>query len=107
MNKKNPLAPPPPQQLQIEIDPKQAEGVYSNAVLIAHSDSEFILDFARQLPAQQKARIHARIIMNPKACKMFLSALADNINKFESKFGPIKKPETTPIMMSQQSDTKH
>ena len=37
-------------QIQVELSEKEAEGIYSNLVFIAHSASEVILDFARALP---------------------------------------------------------
>lgn len=36
--------------VQIDIKPEVAQGEYSNLVLIAHSSSDFILDFAKILP---------------------------------------------------------
>lgn len=76
-------------QIQIELNNETAEGTYSNFVIVSHSDSEFILDFARIIPGKPKAKVHSRVIMNPKHCKLFLNALNDNVTKFESKFGKI------------------
>jgi len=87
-----------PQELKIEIGEQEAEGVYSNLVIVSHTDSEFILDFARLLPGKPKAKIHARVIMNPKNCKLFLAALQDNLSKFESKFGKVPAPTAPPFM---------
>ena len=76
-------------QMKVELGSDVAEGTYSNFVIISHSDSEFILDFARIIPGKPKAKIHSRVIMNPKNCKLFLHALTENVKKFESKFGNI------------------
>jgi len=81
-----------PQQINIEIGEKEAEGVYSNLAFITHSPSEFIIDFARVLPGVPKARVHARIVTTPQHAKMFLQALEDNIKKYENQFGAIKVP---------------
>ena len=35
------------QQINVELPEDLAEGVYSNLAMIAHSNSEFILDFIR------------------------------------------------------------
>ncbi len=86
-----PLTPQPP--LQIEVGEKEGEGIYSNFVMIIHSPSEFILDFARIMPGIPKAKVQARIIMTPSHAKMLLKALKDNIEKFEAKFGEIKVHE--------------
>jgi hypothetical protein len=77
-------------QVQIEIGEKESEGVYSNFVLIAHSASEFIIDFARILPGLPKAKVFSRIVMTPQHAQLLHNALADNIKKYEDRFGKIK-----------------
>lgn len=68
-------------QLVLKISPEYSEGVYSNIVLIAHSPSEFILDFARILPGLQKAKVFSRIIMTPQNAHLLKEALEDNLKK--------------------------
>ncbi len=80
-------------ELKIEIGEKEAEGIYSNFVMIAHSSSEFIIDFARLLPGLPKAKVMARIIMTPQHVMLLKRALEDNIKKYESSFGKIPVPE--------------
>ncbi len=82
--------PPQSQQINIELGEKEAEGIYSNLAIITHSPAEFIVDFTRILPGVPKARVHARIVMTPQHSKLLLNALADNIQKYEEKFGEIK-----------------
>ncbi len=91
-NAQNP-APPP---FQVEVGEKEAEGIYSNVVFIAHSPSEVILDFARILPGLPKARVHARVIMTPQHAKSLLGALEQNLKNYESQFGAIKLPGEPP-----------
>jgi hypothetical protein len=79
-----------PQQINIELGEKEAEGIYSNLAIITHSTAEFVIDFTRMLPGVPKAKVHARIVMTPQHTKLLLNALKDNIEKFESKFGEIK-----------------
>lgn len=76
--------------INIEISPEQSEGIYSNFVLIAHSPSEFILDFARMLPGLQKAKVFTRIIMTPQNAALLKNALDENLKKYEERFGKIK-----------------
>jgi hypothetical protein len=83
-------------QINIEISPEQAEGIYSNFVLIAHSPSEFILDFARMVPGSQKAKVYARIIMTPQNALLLREALNENLKKYEERFGKIKTFGKTP-----------
>lgn len=81
---------PPTQQIQMELREPEAEGIYSNLVMIGHSPSEIIFDFARLLPGTPKARVFARIIMTPQNAKALLKTLEDNLKKYEEKFGEIK-----------------
>lgn len=87
---KKPASPPPGLPLQVELSEPQAEGIYSNLVLIAHSNSEFILDFARTLPGLPKAKIYARVLMTPHHAKALLVALQQNVQQFESQYGAVK-----------------
>ncbi|RJR31359.1 MAG: DUF3467 domain-containing protein [Candidatus Latescibacterota bacterium] len=80
---------PQQQQIQVELDEKAAEGIYSNFVLTAHNAAEFVLDFARLVPGVPKAKVHARVIMTPQSAKSLSLALADAIGKFENNFGKI------------------
>jgi hypothetical protein len=88
----NPPQPPQPQQLQIEL-PAQLDAVYSNLVVIQHSPSEFILDFARVLPNMPSAKVVARVVMTPMHAKLLLRALQENIDKFEAQYGAIYVPQ--------------
>ncbi|MBQ0024444.1 MAG: DUF3467 domain-containing protein [Bacteroidales bacterium] len=76
-------------KLDIEIRPEAAMGHYSNFAIITHSTSEFILDFVQHMPGLPKAQVNSRIIMTPENAKRLLSALADNLQKYESQFGQI------------------
>lgn len=73
----------------VEITEEIAEGVYANFALVGHSQTEFLLDFAKTIPGQQKAKIKSRVIMSPIQAKRLLRALADNIAKYEQTFGEI------------------
>ena len=81
-------------QLNIELSEETAEGVYANLAMIAHSSSEFVIDFIRLMPGVSKAKVKSRIVITPEHAKRLLRALADNVQKFEKQFGPIK--ESTP-----------
>jgi len=89
MDAKKPQGPQPP-QINLELGEKEAEGVYSNFVVIGHSLSEFVLDFARVLPGKPKSRIFARIVMTPPNARALLTALETNIKKYEDQFGKIR-----------------
>ena len=83
----------PKNQINIELNEEQAEGIYSNLAMITHSPSEFIVDFIKMMPGIPKAKVKARIILTPQHAKRLLRALTDNISKYESAHGPIKVPD--------------
>jgi hypothetical protein len=77
-------------QLNIELSEEVAEGIYSNLAIITHSNQEFVLDFVRIMPGTPKAKVKSRIIITPEHAKRFLTALEDNIEKYEAINGRIK-----------------
>ncbi|WP_296699908.1 DUF3467 domain-containing protein [Algoriphagus sp.] len=79
----------PDQQINVELSEEVAEGVYSNLAMIAHSNSEFVIDFIRLMPGVPKAKVKSRIIVTPEHAKRLLAALRDNIEKYEDAFGKI------------------
>ena len=50
------------------------------------------MDFTKILPGVTKARVHSRVIMAPQHTKAFLTALNDNIKRYEQKNGEIATP---------------
>jgi len=90
-----PQGPPPgapgpaPHQVKVELGEKEAEGIYSNLVLLTHSPSEFLFDFARILPGVPKAKVYARIIMTPQNAKGLLGVLQKNLEAYEKKHGKV------------------
>ncbi|HHE54273.1 MAG TPA: DUF3467 domain-containing protein [Caldithrix abyssi] len=79
----------PEKQINIELGEQEAEGIYSNLVLISHSPAEFVFDFTRILPGKPKAKVYARIVMAPQHAKSLLKALEENIRKYEEQYGEI------------------
>jgi hypothetical protein len=86
----------PQNQINIELSEEIAEGIYSNLAMIAHSNSEFVIDFIRLMPGVPKAKVKSRIVITPEHAKRFLFALKDNIEKYENSFGPIKRTDDMP-----------
>jgi hypothetical protein len=79
------------QQINVELPEEIAEGIYSNLAMIAHSNSEFVIDFIRLMPGVPKAKVKSRIIVTPDHAKRLLAALKENIEKYESAFGKISQ----------------
>jgi hypothetical protein len=76
-------------QLQIELDPAVAQGMYVNLAMVNHTETEFTLDFLYIQPQQPRATVRARIISSPKHTKRLVEALKDNVAKYEARFGAI------------------
>src|SRR5690348_7968114 len=87
---------PQQNQINIELSEEIAEGIYSNLAMIAHSNSEFVIDFIRLMPGVPKARVKSRVIITPEHAKRLLAALKENIEKYEASFGPIKRTDDMP-----------
>lgn len=85
--------------LEIQLDDQVALGNYCNLAIIAHSSSEFIVDFAAMLPGLQKARVKSRVILTPEHAKRLLLSLQENITRYESVNGKIniKQPMVDPF----------
>ncbi len=82
---------PKPRQIRLEI-PANLSASYSNAVIVSHTHSEVVFDFVQIIPNDPRARVQSRVVMSPANAKMFLRALTDNLQKFESRHGEIKTP---------------
>ena len=85
-----------PNQINIELSEEIAEGIYANLAMIAHSNSEFVIDFIRLMPGVPKAKVKSRIVITPEHAKRLLYALKDNIKKYEETFGAIKQTDESP-----------
>lgn len=89
-----------PKKLNIQLDEEVAQGKYSNLVIINHSHSEFVLDFANVMPGTPKSKVQSRIIMSPTHTKRLLRALKDNLDKFERANGKIGDKEAQNIPLN-------
>lgn len=77
-------------QINIELPEEVSEGVYANLAMIAHSNSEFVIDFIRLMPGVPKAKVKSRVVLTPEHAKRLLIALKDNLDRYEESFGPVK-----------------
>tara|TARA_B100000925_G_scaffold290315_1_gene275234 strand:- start:1554 stop:1865 length:312 start_codon:yes stop_codon:yes gene_type:complete len=76
--------------INLELDEKTSQGMYSNLALINHSVSEFVVDFINIMPGVPKAKVKSRIILTPQHAKRFSKAMNENISRFEKLNGEIK-----------------
>ena len=80
-----------PQKREIKIKAKDQDlrGVYSNSMQVLHTKDEFILDFFLVTPPN--GILNSRVIINPAHLKRMLSALQENLGKYEEQFGKIEQ----------------
>ena len=85
-----PAAPPPHTiQVQIELDPATAQGVFVNMAMVNHTDTEFTLDLIYVQPQAPKAAVRARVITTPTHMKRLLLAIQENLARYEARFGAV------------------
>lgn len=71
---------------------------FSNTQTIAHQPDKFIMDFKNIHPQFTpdnrpiQVCVHRLVIMEPHSAKEFIKILKENLDKYEEKFGKIKKP---------------
>lgn len=79
----------PASKLSVQLDDDVAQGIYSNLVLLNHTENEFVLDFAFIQPTNGRAKVRTRVISSPRHTKRILEALKKNIERYEERFGTI------------------
>ena len=90
---------PPQPKLQVQVDDEISLGVYSNLVLLNHTENEFVLDFAFIQPTTGRAKVRSRVISSPRHTKRLLLALQKNLERYEERFGRIElTPEEEPAI---------
>ncbi len=76
-------------EIKIKAKDQDLRGVYSNSMQVLHTKDEFILDFFLVTPPN--GILNSRVIMNPAHLKRMLSALQENLGKYEEQFGKIEQ----------------
>lgn len=81
--------------VQVKVPEEVARGAYANAMAVFHTREEFVIDFLNVFPPTGVAT--ARIITSPGHVKRIVQALADNLRRYEERFGPVEEapPPTT------------
>lgn len=78
-------------QMQIKISDDVLKGTYANAMQVAHSKEEFVLDFLNLSPHMGAGIVSGRVIMSPGHLKRVIAALQDNLKRYEDKFGKVEE----------------
>jgi hypothetical protein len=86
-------------KLEIQVDDEISQGVYINLAAVNHNESEFVIDFIFAQPQIPKAKVRSRIITSPQHAKRLLTALQENLLRYEAQFGEINaEPRTVKKM---------
>lgn len=78
-------------QIQIATGDEMSRGRYSNNMIVSHSPEEFIIDWLLNSPSGM--HLVSRIMVSPAHMKRIVEALADNLRKYEGRFGAVKAAE--------------
>ncbi|MBC7074270.1 DUF3467 domain-containing protein [Candidatus Parcubacteria bacterium] len=74
-------------EIQIKVRDEDLKGVYANLMIVSHTREEFCLDF---INAFNPPILVARILTSPAHLKRMISALTENMAKYEEKFGKVE-----------------
>ena len=81
----------PNQQIQVKAEDRVLQGVYANIAQIIHTKEEFVLDFMNVFPPT--GTLNARVVISPGHFKRMISAMQENLKRYESQFGKIAEAE--------------
>jgi len=95
---------PAQQEVKLAFPDNLKGGVYSNLMFITHTKEEFVLDFVRVVPPA--GSVTARVVISPGHLKRMISALKENLAKYESKFGKLTAAEEPPRPMGFQPPSR-
>ncbi len=88
---------PTRQEVKVNFPENLRGGVYSNYMLVTHTKEEFILDFMMVSPTV--GSVTARVVTSPGHMKRMISALTENLKKYEGKFGELTEAAEPPKPM--------
>jgi hypothetical protein len=85
--------------MDMRVDVDNGTEFFAEEVSVTHSPLRVVLDFKRMIPrleASNEPRMvlkHSVIMLDPYFAKELLRVLKDNLEKYEKKFGQIKRPD--------------
>ena len=88
---------PEPQQVQMStatarVPGQVGDGVFSTGTIVMTGPNEFVVDFVQQMG--QPSRVVSRVVIPLAVMPQFITALEQNLAKFEQQFGaPPKVPQ--------------
>ncbi len=91
-------------EVQVVFPDNLKGGVYSNFMVVTHTREEFVLDF--MMVTSPVGSVTARVVTSPGHLKRMISALTENLRKYESKFEKVVAAEEPPSPMGFQPPSK-
>ncbi len=79
------------QEIKVNFPPHLQSGAYSNSMVVAHAREEFVMDFMMVIPPV--GTVTSRVIISPGHMKRMISALQENVKKYEARYGTIQAAE--------------
>lgn len=67
-----------------------ARGIFSTGAVVVQGNHEFIVDFLLRMNSPQQ--VAARVVMPPAVAGQLIVALQQNVQNYETKFGPTADP---------------
>ena len=83
--------------MRFRVDDSEVTGSYVNFAMLNHTQTEFIMDLMFLMPGRPQGRVVARAIMAPATAKRLATAMAENVKRYESRFGPIDVPQAPKV----------
>ena len=77
--------------MEIKIADNFPGGEYANAMQIMHNKDEFIMNFLNI--TAPNGRVCAKVITTPGHMKRIVSAMSENLKKYEETYGEIKESD--------------
>jgi hypothetical protein len=80
-----------PQEIKVDLPPEVRGGAYCNNMVVSHTREEFVMDFMMIVPPM--GVVTSRVIMSPGHMKRTISALQQNLMRYEEQFGKIQEAQ--------------
>jgi len=77
------------QEIPVNMPQEMQAGVYANNMMVTHNKEEFVMDFIFMDP--QMGSVVSRVVSSPGHMKRIVSALEENLKKYEMRFGTIEQ----------------
>lgn len=84
-------------QIQIQIPPEVQNGAYANLTFVSHTETEFVFDYVYVLPHEPRGVVRSRVITSAKQARRLLSALQENVARYEQRYGAIEVLDKQPL----------